>query len=241
MRSSALGRKATVPNRDIDNAIGPEFELQRISRIAMSLSAVVLAAGFSSRIRGFKPLMPLLGIRLLERVVSLYKQSGVEDVRVVVGYRKDELIPIIDKLDGLVVVNPRYSDGMFSSVLCGLKSLDVGNHGCFIHPVDIPMVNEHTIGKLIDSLHANSDSVIYPCFRNRSGHPVLIPSAFYKYIIDFDGGEGLRAALAPLASHSIRVEVDDPNILFDVDNTEDYQALLRNAEPGKKSKTIRNS
>lgn len=193
------------------------------------LSAVVLAAGFSSRIRGFKPLMPLRGIPLLERVISLYKLSGVEDVRVVVGHRKDELIPIIERLAGRVLINPRYSDGMFSSVLCGLKSLESGHSSCFIHPVDIPLVREHTVSKLIDSFRAHPGCVIRPCFRNRRGHPVLIPSGFFKSIIDYHRDGGLRAALLPLASRSVLVEVDDEGILLDVDNPEDYDALLRNA------------
>jgi CTP:molybdopterin cytidylyltransferase MocA len=193
-----------------------------------NLSAVILAAGFSSRIQGFKPLMRLGDATLVERVISLYKQSGVNDVRVVVGYRKDELIPVIEKLDVEILVNPRHWDGMFSSVLCGLESLGAGFAGCFIHPVDIPLVSQHTASKLIDSLRANPDSVVRPCFQQKRGHPLLIPSRAFKHIIDFDQPGGLRAALRPLESTAVSVEVDDEKILLDVDTLEDYEALLRN-------------
>jgi molybdenum cofactor cytidylyltransferase len=164
---------------------------------------------------------------MVERVISLYKKAGVEDVRVVVGHRKDELIPVIEKRDGLVLVNPRYSDGMFSSVWCGLNSLGADDIGCFIHPVDVPLVRQHTVGKLIDSLRATPDRIIRPCFQQRRGHPVVIPSIFFQHIIDFDGPGGLRAALQPLGSSTVLVEVEDENILFDADTPEDCRALSR--------------
>lgn len=195
--------------------------------MSLTLSAIILAAGFSSRIQGFKPLLPLGDGTLVERVISLYKRSGIENVRVVTGYQRDELLPIIEKLDVRVLVNPRYSDGMFSSVLCGLRSLGVDCAACFIHPVDIPLVSRHTVSKLIDSLRATPDSIIRPCFQNRRGHPLLIPSRFFKHIIGFEQPGGLRAALRPLESSTVTIEVDDENILFDVDTPEDYDALLR--------------
>jgi molybdenum cofactor cytidylyltransferase len=191
------------------------------------VSALILAAGFSSRIQEFKPLMRVGEATMVEWVISLYKKSGVEDVRVVVGHRKDELMPVIEKLDVSVLVNPRYLDGMFSSVLCGLNSLGADCTGCFIHPVDVPLVSQHTVGKLIDSLRATPDNAIRPSFRNRRGHPVVVPSRFFKHITGFEQPGGLRAALRPLQSSTVTVEVDDENILYDVDTSEDYDALLR--------------
>jgi molybdenum cofactor cytidylyltransferase len=194
--------------------------------VSFDVSVVILAAGFSSRIEGFKPLMHLGNATMVERIISLYKQSGVEDVRVVAGYRKEELIAAVEKLGVRILVNPRYWDGMFSSVLCGLKSLDVGCAGCFIHPVDIPLVSQHTVSKLIDSFHANPDRIICPCFQKRRGHPVLIPSRFFNHIMGFNQPGGLRAALRPMLSSTVLVEVDDENTLLDVDTPEDYATLL---------------
>lgn len=45
-----------------------------------------------------------------------FKDSGIRDIRVVVGNRANELLTVIDKLGVRAIVNPNFSDGMFSSV-----------------------------------------------------------------------------------------------------------------------------
>ena len=59
------------------------------------ISAIILAAGFSSRIKDFKPLLFLGGITLLERGILLFQTTGVRDIRVVVGHRAAELLPCL--------------------------------------------------------------------------------------------------------------------------------------------------
>lgn len=83
------------------------------------LPAVILAAGEGLRLQNGandkpKPLAPLLGLNLLERSILTCCQAGIDEFIVVVGYRKDELIPQIDELRekcGLsikVVENPNW-------------------------------------------------------------------------------------------------------------------------------------
>ena len=57
-------------------------------------AALILAAGFSSRMRsGFKPLLPVPlaeGHRTaLECLVKLYKSLGIQRIMVVSGYRRE--------------------------------------------------------------------------------------------------------------------------------------------------------
>jgi molybdenum cofactor cytidylyltransferase len=49
--------------------------------------ALILAAGFSSRMETFKPLLPVGGASLIERTIARFLQAGFRDVRVVVGHR----------------------------------------------------------------------------------------------------------------------------------------------------------
>lgn len=91
------------------------------------LPAVILAAGEGLRLQNGandkpKPLAPLLGLNLLERSILTCCQAGIDEFIVVVGYRKDELIPQIDELRekcGLsikVVENPNWQAGNGTSV-----------------------------------------------------------------------------------------------------------------------------
>ena len=55
--------------------------------MAGRVAAIILAAGFSGRMVEFKPLLSLGGITVMERCVTLFREAGIDDVRVVTGHR----------------------------------------------------------------------------------------------------------------------------------------------------------
>lgn len=55
------------------------------------IRAVIPAAGISSRMGNFKPLLLLHGRTLIETSVSSLLKGGAETVTVVTGYRADEI------------------------------------------------------------------------------------------------------------------------------------------------------
>lgn len=74
--------------------------------MAGAVTAVVLAAGYSSRMGEFKPLLPLGEVTVLERVVTLFHDAGISDVRVVTGHREADLKPRLERLGARAVANP---------------------------------------------------------------------------------------------------------------------------------------
>ena len=148
------------------------------------------------------------------------------DVRVVVGHRMGDLIPIIERTNANVVINPNYSTGMFSSVQVGVNSIPGDSEAYFIHPVDIPMIYPSTITKMIDLYDAHEGMIIYPCYRGNRGHPPLIPGQFSKAIIRTDVSGKLNDVLASFIRDSMNLEVEDPNILFGINHPGDYTAMV---------------
>lgn len=114
----------------------------------ISITAIVLAAGLSERIGQLKPLMPLGDQRVIERVVKLFQDAGIEDVVVVVGHHALDVRQAIAPLNVRFVKNPDYGYGMFTSVLTGIRALAPRCLAFFIHPVDIPLVRYQTVGRL---------------------------------------------------------------------------------------------
>ena len=89
--------------------------------------AVILAAGEGSRLREGgrdlpKPLIPLLGLTLLERSILSCVEVGVREFLVVVGHRKEESLPHLERLRERhdltirVVENPDWEAGNGTSV-----------------------------------------------------------------------------------------------------------------------------
>jgi len=195
-------------------------------------AAVILAAGFSSRMKAFKPLMELGGRRVLGRVVDLYRGSGIADTRVVAGHRSGEIRAALADLPPAVVDNPHYASGMYSSVIAGVQALPRGINTFFVHPVDIPLVRPHTLTRLLDAAGDEPPPVLYPVFKGQRGHPPLIRKDLESAIVDHDGQGGLRALLNRFDAQAREVPVADEGVLLDLDTPADYENLTARLEAG---------
>lgn len=196
----------------------------------MRAAAVILAAGQSSRLGGFKPLALLGGETLLERAAGLLRQAGVEDILAVAGHRAPETLAEAERLGIRAVSNPEYASGMFSSVLAGLRAVAALNprpDALFILPVDIPLVRAHTLRLLLERFAASrkappeqTPAVLHPVFLGQRGHPPLLHAHRLPELLAWSGENGLRGGLNALARlhGAVETPVADENILFDVDD-----------------------
>jgi CTP:molybdopterin cytidylyltransferase MocA len=198
--------------------------------MAGKVAAIILAAGYSERMGEFKPLLPLGGITILERTVTLFKGVGINDVRVVTGHRGAELTPLLTRLGACPVPNARYPDGMFSSVTAAVATLGNEVDIFFVLPVDVPLVRPATIRRLLQFSRQEPGKVIYPRFLSKRGHPPLIAGSCAREIATWHGSGGLRGALAQLEQDALEVDVADENILRDMDTLGDYKLMQAKVE-----------
>ena len=194
--------------------------------IPKKIAALVLAAGLSSRMSEFKPLLKFGAKTVLERVVEAFWHAGVEDVRVVVGHRDHELIPILQQRNVRWVKNNRYQEGMLSSVKAGVASIEQDIDGFFVTPVDIPLVRTSTITAIVDTFQKSGKLIFYPNFLGRRGHPPLISTQYRDEILLWDKPGGLKGFLQQKEVEAIDLNVQEECILLDMDTLEDYQRLL---------------
>lgn len=194
--------------------------------VSKKIGAIVLAAGHSTRMEKFKPLLHIGGKTLIEHVVGLFKSCGITKIITVAGHRAEDLIPSLVAASSDYVINYDFNDGMFSSVQTGVKRLKNECDACFLLPVDIPLVRPATIRKLLDIYDDDSAaSVYYPTFQARRGHPPLIASNLINPILEYHGKDGLRGLLHRYNESAVEVPVSDPFILMDADTPEDLAYL----------------
>jgi len=188
-------------------------------------AALIPAAGLSSRMGQFKPLLPLGQETVLERVIQNFKTAGVHDLHVVVGFRSKDLIPILQQHRVQWIVNSDYHQGMYSSIQIGAAHLNATTKAFFLLPVDMPFVKPQTITKLLAAFEPNDMDILKPCYRGRRGHPPLISSSVIPGIQDYDGNGGLRELIFTKQLETRDLECDDPGILEDLDTRNDYERL----------------
>ena len=61
------------------------------------MQCLIIAAGQGRRLRqqgDSKPLVPLLGVPLIERVIRAAREAGADDFSVVIGYQGDRLMTL---------------------------------------------------------------------------------------------------------------------------------------------------
>ena len=154
----------------MSSAIQPVPAEAAESRIAV----IVLAAGYSSRMAKFKPLLPLAGSTALERCIRLFRDAGVCEVIAVLGHRAEELQPLAERAGARCILNPHFKQGMFSSISAGSRALAGWVEAAFVLPADIPLVRPHTIRRMASIFVTRREGIVYPVFEGRRGHPPLI-------------------------------------------------------------------
>lgn len=110
--------------------------LQRGEPMNARIPAVILAAGSGTRLARDhrptppKPLVPLLGLALLERTILTLREAGVEEFFVVLGHRADEIRPRLADWESRYnvtitpVYNPDWKEGNGTSALACAPHLD---------------------------------------------------------------------------------------------------------------------
>jgi putative nucleotidyltransferase with HDIG domain len=189
------------------------------------VAAIVLAAGRSSRMRGFKPLMRFGEETVVERIVANLRAAGVATVHVVAGFNASALTPELHRLGVAIALNAGFERGMMSSIQTGVASLPCETEAFLLMPVDMPFVRASTIARLLEAASADEAAIHYPTFRGERGHPPLIRRALFADILGWDGDGGLPALLERREREARDVPVFDWGCLADMDRPEDFERL----------------
>lgn len=190
----------------------------------MSCCALILAAGYSSRMKGhLKPLLSISGETFLQNIGNKLKQAGISDIFVVTGYKEREIRQAHVHENAFIwVYNPDYPHGMFSSLQAGIKTLHNHPHkykGILMQPVDIPLVSVNTYISLLQAFNANTAAIIKPVYKKQCGHPIIFPGNKVTEILS-SPPQTITSRL--FEKDNAFVPVNDPYILKDVDFYEDY-------------------
>lgn len=189
---------------------------------AERFAAVIAAAGFSSRMQDFKPLMPFGESTVIGTVIKAFQAAGVSEIVVVCGHRGEELSQYVVELGARPIINPQYAQsGMYESLLCGLSALNSSVDRCFLTPGDVPLITEELVKTMMQS---DADWAV-PAYGNCSGHPVLVSASLLPHLKQYAGPGGLRGALETWTGDPALIPWSDEGVLLDADTQEDYQRL----------------
>jgi len=185
-------------------------------------SAILLAAGRSSRMGMAKGLLPWRGITLFEYQVMQLLASQATDVVVVLGHDPLPYMKLARQYPVKVVWNKNFDQGKTSSILCGLPATNKETESIAIVAVDQP-VSSVVIDSLITFMQTNASLISIPIYQNKRGHPVLFSQSMYDKLLQItEQTSGLRQLLHECKDEIAEVTVADPAVLFNLNTPEDY-------------------
>jgi molybdate transport repressor ModE-like protein len=189
----------------------------------MRTGAVIVAAGLSSRMGDFKPLMQVGSMSIISRVIANFQQADIFPIVVVTGFRAAEIEKHVAKLGVICVRNPDYATTeMVESAKIGFSFIKGKCSRVFFTPGDIPMFNSDTVERLLQT----KADVAKPVCQGHDGHPVLLKNSLMEKILKDPHNDGMKNAIARYAKKIDLIDVKDEGILLDADTKEEYNRLV---------------
>lgn len=190
-----------------------------------SVTAILLAAGKSTRMGKLKSLLTWGEYTLIEYQVNSLLNSKIDQVIVVLGHRNQELTNYIDKFPINIVVNEDYTLGKSTSIKKGMNSVSNNESDFLFLSVDQPRKPE-LIDSLIDFHFQNKSLISYPIYNNRGGHPIIFNRAFKTEIENINECTfGLKNIITNNSEKVKRLELYNNQCLIDLNIYEDYKRV----------------
>lgn len=201
------------------------------------IGAVILAAGYSSRMGSFKPGLQIGDKTVIARLITSFQDAGIRDIVVVSGHNRETLQSLIAGFDVTESYNENFPQGMFTSIQAGVKKTDKTLRGFFLIPVDCPLLERETIDALVREIK-DDGSFAVPCFRGKKGHPLYVPMKYRDEILSHDGTGGLKGITDKYDHLIARVETGRESTVLDMDTPAAYEELKAFYERGMKSESL---
>lgn len=207
--------------------------MRRTERPDEPLTAVVLAAGRSTRMAGADKLhLPWAGGTVLAAVLRAVCGAPVAEVLVVTGPAAAAFASLPAAYGVRLVPNPEAAAGLAASIRRGVQAARPEAAGYLIVPGDLPLLQASTVAMLCAVFHDHRrmhprPGIVRPHHAGRPGHPVLFDAAFRDVLCALRGDAGARDLLRQHRDDLVAVPVDDPGTVHDVDTPAAYAAALR--------------
>ncbi|MGO4728136.1 MULTISPECIES: NTP transferase domain-containing protein [unclassified Inquilinus] len=195
---------------------------------APHVGVVVLAAGQSRRMGELNKLLaPVEGKPMLAHAVdAALGAQGIGPVVVVTGHEREQVEAALPGRAVTFTENPRYAEGLSTSLAAGLAALPQGIDAALVCLGDMPRIAPRLIERLMAAYAPTEGrSIVVPTHQGKRGNPVLWDRRFFPAMAAVAGDVGARHLIGEHSDEVVEIEAGDPTVLFDVDTPETLSTL----------------
>jgi molybdenum cofactor cytidylyltransferase len=191
---------------------------------APGISAIVLAAGGSTRMGRPKLALPVRGTPMIRLAAQAALASQCREVIVVLGTDADVYRPLLDGLDVRIVENPDPTEGLGSSLRCGVEAVAPDAAGVVILLADQPFVTPEVIDRLIETAAAEGRRIVASAYHGTVGVPAFFHRALFLELLTLEGDRGARSVIERYPQEGVAVPIPEAEAA-DIDTAEDLSAI----------------
>ncbi len=199
----------------------------------MKWSAVVLAAGTSSRMQGqHKLLLPLVAngepgeVPAIRHTVLRLLEASPQEIVVVTGYRGRDIMAALSDLPVSLQPNPRYEEGQMTSSAIGVGALSKATDAVMMCLGDMVLLEARDYAELVTTYCEKTDrSIVIPYFNGQRGNPILFASSYVHEVAVGERHIGCKKLANEYPDDVFRYEAAHDRFTADMDTPEDYARL----------------
>ena len=198
------------------------------NNLSNSYGIILLAAGQSARLGKPKQLLNYKGKTLLAHSLQIAIETQLQPIVTVLGANLDTLKQSIEPTNTNIVINQEWSEGMASSIRCGIEELlkiAPSRAGVIIMVCDQPYVTAKLLTDLVEKHEDSSKPIIASRYNNNIGTPALFDKTIFALLLSLKGDSGAKKIMK---SNPDWVEtVNFPFGEIDIDTSLDYELLMK--------------
>lgn len=191
---------------------------------SVKTGCVIMASGLSKRFGSNKLLAQFRGKTFVETALEL--TEGLFDKRLVVT-RSPEIIDICENHGVPVLLHQMPNRN--EAVALGINEM-MDMDACMFCPCDQPLLTRKSIEKLITEFIRSSKSISRLCWEDADGSPVVFDKDYFAELGNLPEKRGGGYLVAKYPENVVRVPVNNPIELWDIDTPEAYEKLISEYE-----------
>lgn len=188
----------------------------------MKIAAAILAAGESARLGRPKQLVQYRGRSLLRHTIACAVEGGCRPVIVVLGAREQEMRREIEGTPVVPVVNPKWGEGLHSSIRVAVETLprlEPGARALMLLACDQPRLTPQVVESLCERFDGGARRIVACEYGNTIGVPALFGPSHFAELARLAGPGGAKSVLQAQADEVVRFPWPDGAV--DIDREED--------------------
>jgi molybdenum cofactor cytidylyltransferase len=189
----------------------------------MTIAAILLAGGESSRMGTPKPLLEWGGHTLIEYQLAQLEGPPIDRVAVVLGHRAEEVQPYVRRAGAQAIINELYMEGRAASLRVAATALPNDTAAVLVLNVDQPRPHD-VMARLVDVHRGFGSLITVPVHEGRRGHPPVLAGSLLPELREVsEATQGLRAVIQRHAKAVKEVTFETEVVLLDLNRPQEYE------------------